>query len=226
MPPLKLALFDCDGTIIDSQHSIVHAMDETFKRHGHEPVPARATRSIIGLPLDVAIARLLGDEPSARHEDYAETYREVFRGLRLAGDVSEPLYDGARETIESLDSSGWLLGIATGKPRRGVDAAFQPIGLLERFVTIQTADVARGKPDPDMVLRALSETGADRDDTVVIGDTTFDIQMARNAGVRAIGVSWGYHPSQALLDAGAHVVIDEWNAVEATLVEMTGSTTT
>jgi len=211
---LKLAIFDCDGTILDSQHSIIEAMDETFARHDRRPVAAHLTRSVIGLPLEVAIAELLEEDLTDHHHTFADTYRQVFRDMRARGNVSEPMFEGAHATIEALDAGGWLLGIATGKARRGVDAALGPIGLLERFMTIQTADVARGKPDPDMVLRALSETGVDRDSAVVIGDTTFDMQMARNAGVAAIGVNWGYHPPEALLEAGAHVVIEDWTALE------------
>ena len=211
---MKLAIFDCDGTIIDSQYSIIDAMDETFHHYDREPVEAHRTRGMIGLPLEVAIAGLLEEPLAEHHHEYADTYRQIFRRMRADGSVSEPLYNGARATIEALDKSGWLLGIATGKARRGVDAVLGPIGLSERFVTIQTADVARGKPDPDMVHRALSETGVEPSDAVMIGDTTFDMQMAKNAGVAAVGVNWGYHPSESLLDAGAHVVIDDWSLLE------------
>lgn len=219
---MKLAIFDCDGTLVDSQHSIIEAMDATFRYHDHEPAPAHMTRSIIGLPLDVAIAYLLSEEPADHHHDYADTYRRIFREMRIQGNVSEPLYEGTQAMIEAVDQSGWLLGIATGKARRGVDAVLGPLGLLDRFLTIQTADVAIGKPDPDMVLRALAETGADKTDTVVIGDTTFDMQMAKNAGVAAVGVNWGYHPAEALLDAGAHAVIEDWSALEGAMNESIG----
>lgn len=210
MANLKLAIFDCDGTLIDSQHSIVAAMDEAFRRHELPAVPASKTRSIIGLPLEVAIALLLEEAQDDRHHAIAETYRLVFRAMRDAGEVLEPMFDGARETVCGLDDDGWLLGIATGKARRGVDATLGPVGLLDRFLTIQTADVAIGKPHPDMIDRAMSETGAQATRTAMIGDTTFDMEMARNAGVAAIGVSWGYHPREALRDSGAHVVIDRW----------------
>ena len=176
------------------------------------------TRSIIGLPLEVGIAHLLGDEPGrAHHDEFAETYRRIFRAMRDDGKVYEPMFDGTAETVRALDDAGWLMGIATGKARRGVDAALGPIGLLERFVTIQTADVAIGKPHPDMLDRAMAETGADAHRTAMIGDTTFDMEMARNAGVIAIGVTWGYHPPKALRDAGAHVVIEDWPALHAAL---------
>ncbi|MEQ8664603.1 MAG: HAD-IA family hydrolase [Rhodospirillales bacterium] len=219
---MKLAVFDCDGTLLDSHHSIVNAMNDTFAHHSLAPVPAAEIRSIIGLPLEVGIARLLEEDPRDAHHEFAATYRRVFRGMRDAGEVSEPMFGGTREAIEILDEAGWLMGIATGKARRGVDAALGPLQLLKHFMTIQTADVAKGKPHPDMLDRAMAETGVDRRRTAMIGDTTFDMEMARNAGVAGIGVAWGYHPPAALHAAGAHVVIDDWRDLQTALDAVLG----
>jgi phosphoglycolate phosphatase len=101
-----------------------------------------------------------------------------------------------------------LLGMATGKSRRGVAAILERFGLVSHFVTVQTADTHPSKPDPSMLLKAMAETGVRPADTVMIGDTTFDIEMARAAGAGAIGVAWGYHPVVALEKAGAHVIVD------------------
>jgi phosphoglycolate phosphatase len=112
-----------------------------------------------------------------------------------------------REALDTLRDHGLALGIATGKSWHGLAAVLDQHGLADRFVTLQTADRARGKPDPDMVWRALAESGAAADAAVVVGDTSYDIEMARAAGVRAIGVSWGYHEARELEAAGAHQVV-------------------
>ncbi len=220
---MKLVVFDCDGTLVDSQKSIVDAMVLAFEEHELPAVSADRVRRVIGLPLDVAIAELLGEPAEFRHETIAETYRRMFRAFRAAGSVVEPLYDGAADTVRALDEEGWLLGIATGKARRGLDATLGPLDLLRHFVTMQTADVAMGKPHPEMLERAVSEAGVTTDVAVMVGDTTFDMEMAQNAGVASIGVSWGYHPAEALHAAGAHVVIDEWRQLTPAIIDLIGS---
>jgi phosphoglycolate phosphatase len=200
---LKLVLFDCDGTLVDSQHAIVDSMNAAWEAHGLGLPDANAVRRVVGLSLVEAIMRL---SPQLTEKDackVAETYKQAFGSMRHAGKVEEPLYDGMLETIEALSSAGYLLGVATGKSRRGLDAVLHSHGLKDRFVTLQTADMGPGKPNPHMVWRALDETGAQPADTVVIGDTTFDIQMARRAGASAIGVVWGYHEPEELEAAGA-----------------------
>lgn len=207
----RLAIFDCDGTIVDSQRSIVLSMRTAFERHDLPPPEADAVRRMVGLPLFDAIARLLpADTPEDRAAPLTEAYKVAFTELRQGNAVHEPLYPGAREAIETLDDKGWLLGIATGKGRRGLDNTLNTHGLTGRFTTVQTADVAAGKPHPEMVLRAMAETGTDAEATVMIGDTTYDMEMARAAGVVAIGVAWGYHEAEELTAAGASVVLREF----------------
>ena len=208
--PVRLVVFDCDGTLVDSQHHIVAAMTAAFQAHGLADPPAAAVLSLVGLPPAVMAAALLPALPAGRHHAVAEAYRQAFFARRQRPGHREPLYPGAERTLRELGTAGYLLGIATGKSRRGLDATLGAHGLLQHFATVQTADLARGKPDPDMLHRAMAEVGAEPSETLLVGDTTYDMQMARSAGVRAIGVVWGYHAPGALLAAGAHCVIEDF----------------
>lgn len=225
MERLRLAVFDCDGTLVDSQHSIVHAMETAFEFHEFDAPSPAAVRQIIGLPLVQGIGILAPGTDADLHDQVAETYKSAFRDMRASGTVHEPLFPGAVTAIESLCEQGWLLGIATGKAMRGLLATLEPYGLLDYFVTRQTADVAMGKPHPEMLDRAMSEMGVNADATVMIGDTTYDMEMAGNAGTKSIGVSWGYHPSDALHAAGAHTVIDGFEALIGALDSLTENRT-
>lgn len=201
--PLRLALFDCDGTLVDSQQSIIAAMREAWRAHDlPEPEP-EAVRRVVGLTLETAIARLRPDSTPEEAAVLVERYRSAFFRQRQSGDVDEPLYEGCVAALDALDADGMLLGVATGKSRRGLRAVLERHGLLPRFVTTQTADDGPGKPNPHMVDRAIAETGVEPADVVMIGDTVFDIEMARAAGVASIGVAWGYHPADELAEAGA-----------------------
>lgn len=218
---LKLALFDCDGTLVDSQHAIIAAMAAGFLEAGLAPPPPAATRRVVGLPLVEAVARLAPDaDDNALHEAIAESYKQAFYRNRLAGTHPEPLFEGVLAALDRLEADGFLLGIATGKSRRGLDATLKHHGLERRFVTLQTSDRVAGKPNPDMVLQALAETGADAAATVVIGDTTFDIWMARNAKVASVGVSWGYHDIGELAAAGADRLVDDYAQVPGALADL------
>ena len=220
---LRLAVFDCDGTLVDSQHSIVASMNAAFEAHAYPQPDAEAVRMVVGLPLHVAMGRLLPDSGPDVPGKLASSYIEAFHSLREKGEVSDPLYPGVLEIISDLEAAGWMLGIATGKGRRGLMATLETHGLVERFQTLQTADSAPGKPNPGMLLNAMEETGADPTGTVMIGDTTFDMEMAMAAGTLAVGVSWGYHPEEHLHKAGAHVVIDEFAALPGELKILGGA---
>ena len=212
----RLVLFDCDGTLVDSQHHIVAAMQAAFARHGLAAPAPDAVRRLVGLPLEISVRQLLQAMGIGTDADaVVAAYREAAFAMRHAPDHDEPLFPGLVDALARLEDDGYLLGIATGKARRGLDATLSLHGLHDRFVTLQTADIARGKPDPDMVLRAMRETGAEPGSTLVVGDTTFDIQMAKNAGVRALGVAWGYHDPAELLEAGALAVAQSYGEVPA-----------
>ncbi len=216
---MKLVIFDCDGTLVDSQHHIVAAMEEAFGAERLALPPREAVVSVVGLSLGTAVARLL---PPDSGEDLivrlAEGYKAAFAMRRQRPDHSEPLFPGVGEAIRALAGrDDVLLGIATGKSRRGVAAVLEREGFSPLFATIQTADTHPSKPDPSMIMAAMAETGAAPRDTIMIGDTTYDIEMALGAGVSAVGVAWGYHPAAALRDAGAHVLVESGHELEPAL---------
>ncbi len=203
---LRLAIFDCDGTLVDSQADICAAMDAAFAAAGLTPPDRNATRRIVGLSLPEAMRRLNPAGNEKDHAALAQHYRDAFRLRRAAGQVAEPLYEGIAALIEELAGAGWLLGVATGKSDRGLVHCLDTHGLTGHFVTLQTADRHPSKPHPSMVEACLAATGATAGETAMIGDTAFDMAMAVNAGVRAIGVDWGYHHPRDLVDAGAEAV--------------------
>jgi phosphoglycolate phosphatase len=210
---IRLVVFDCDGTLVDSQQHIVAAMTSAFRGSGLPAPEPAAVVALVGLPPQIMAAALLPESRAAQHQTVAERYRAAFFALRQRPGHREPLYAGAVAALDQLEAAGFLLGIATGKSRRGLDATLGAHGLLARFATVQTADRARGKPDPEMLHRAMDDVGAAATATVLVGDTTFDMEMARNAGVPAIGVAWGYHPSEALAKAGARAVIGDFGSL-------------
>ena len=208
---MKLVVFDCDGTIVDSQAGIVLSMDHAFSAMNLVPPARAATLSVVGLSLPEAISVLAPDLDRASRAELAEIYKSAFRELKHDPAESEILFPNAKETIARLAlRDDHLLGVATGKSRRGVDRLFQREGWHESFATIQTADDHPSKPHPSMLLRAMLETDTTPDLAVMIGDTTYDMEMARAAGVAAIGVAWGYHEVAALKDAGAHLIIERF----------------
>ncbi len=200
----RLAIFDCDGTLVDSQHNICAAMAHCFAGAGLEPPSSERTRAVVGLSLVEAMQALLPAAAPEAHVDLAERYKKSFHALRAQGLEEEPLYAGVAELIDALDADGWLLGVATGKSDRGLGLCLAYHGLDARFVTLQTADRHPSKPHPAMIEQAMADAGAAPETTVMIGDTSYDMAMARAAGATAIGVAWGYHPPEALRAAGAH----------------------
>lgn len=199
----RLAIFDCDGTLVDSQYNICTAMIRAFEGEGLAPPDRRRILSVIGLSLPEAMAALLPDAPADYHVHVAQGYKRAFQAMRAEGVVEEPLYPGIADLIERLDAAGWLLGVATGKSDRGLNLCLAHHGLIDRFVTLQTADRHPSKPHPSMVAQAMADAGAAPETTAMIGDTSFDMEMAVNANVRALGVGWGYHAPDMLIAAGA-----------------------
>jgi phosphoglycolate phosphatase len=218
----RLAIFDCDGTLVDSGATIASALAESFHRHGRVEPCGESARRVVGLSLTEAMAALIPDSDPDEHVALADTYRDVFVAMRAAGRVEEPLYPGIVALLDRLQADGWLLGVATGKSDRGLRHCLTAHGLLDRFVTLQTADRHPSKPAPDMALAAMIEAGTLPADTLMIGDTAFDMGMAKAADIAAIGVTWGYHPESDLLAAGAqaiaHVpadiadIVDQWRS--------------
>lgn len=210
MAPVRLAVFDCDGTLVDSQHSIIESVRRAWTAEGLEPPDDEFIRTGVGLRLDFAIPRLAPDAPRALQDRLIERYKQAFFTLRQQPDHEEPLYPGTIEALNALDEQGILLAIATGKSRRGLNATLDRHGLAGRFVVLKTADDGPSKPDPTILRDAVKEAGAEFETTVMIGDTVFDIAMARAARTNAVGVSWGYHPIEELNKAGADAVIDRY----------------
>lgn len=210
MNPTRLAVFDCDGTLVDSQHNIVAAMSEAWQSHGMEPLDATLVRRVVGLPLIDAIAVLHPEGSSDIHLSLSERYKNAFHGLRQGPNHHEPLYPGVVDALDALEAEGWVLAVATGKSRRGLVATLERHGIESRFFTLKTADDGPGKPHPHMLLEAMAETGAAPASTLMVGDTVFDIEMAHNAHVRSIGVSWGYHDAAELQAAGAVGIIGDY----------------
>ena len=207
MNSVRLAVFDCDGTLVDSQHSIVACMEAAFATAGLAAPAAEAVRRVVGLPLAASVARLAPWLAAPDCERVAALYKQAFTDMRGGKPIDEPLFPGVRELLDALEAEGVLLGVATGKGRRGLRITLEHHGLLDRFVTLQTADDAPGKPHPEMLRRAMAEAGAEPATTAMIGDTTYDILMALSAGTAAIGVAWSYHPAAELSAAGAHAVV-------------------
>src|SRR5437868_5337408 len=180
---LKLVIFDCDGTLVDSQHMIVRAMTRAYGAHGIPLAERETLLSVIGLSLTEAFTKLGGGRTDFPVESLAGHYRDAFHAMRGPGAPVEPLYPGAAEAIAALAlRDDVVLGIATGKSQRGVRMVLGHHGLLDHFITIKTADDAPSKPDPGMVVHAMREAGVEPASTVVVGDTVYDIAMARAAG--------------------------------------------
>ncbi|MAU44855.1 MAG: HAD family hydrolase [Yangia sp.] len=221
MTDLRLVIFDVDGTLVDSQADILASMRAAFASAGLE-APARAEiLSIVGLSLPLAIAELAPGIAPATRDAMVEAYKASYMGLRIEKGTpqSSPLYPNTREVLEALHAQPeTLLGIATGKSRRGLDKLLDGHEMRRLFVTQQCADDHPSKPHPAMIEAALSETAMPAHRAVMLGDTSFDMQMARAAGVTAIGVTWGYHDAARLRDA--HHVIDDIRALPPLLEEI------
>ncbi len=203
---MRLAIFDVDGTLVDSRSMIVTAMTRAFADVGIAAPDQDRMLSIVGLSLVDAMAALTPEESAVTHRRLGEAYKQAFWTLRLSGDHPEALFHGARNLLEDLRGRGVVLGIATGKSRRGVDHLIASHGFENWFQTVQTSDTHPSKPHPSMIVAALAETGCEPAATIMIGDTSFDMSMARQAGVAAAGVAWGNHPVAELESAGAQRV--------------------
>lgn len=218
---MKLVLFDVDGTLVDSQNIIAASIRGAYLAYGMEPPSRERSLSIVGLSLVEAFKVLAG--PDAPVEGMAQAYKDAFNVLRLDPANDAPLFPGAGECIERLKNrDDVLLGLATGKSRRGVANLIEQHGWEGVFSTIQTADDAPSKPHPAMILQAMEELGVAREETMMIGDSSYDMAMARSAGVLPIGVSWGFQPVDLLLETGARRIVDTYAELDPVLQAFLG----
>lgn len=216
---MRLAVFDCDGTLVDGQADVCWAMERAFTRAGLEAPDNHAVRRIVGLSLPAAVRSLAPSLSDEQSRAVTEFYRSSFRARREEGLLDEPLYDGIAALLHTLHADGWSLAVATGKSDRGLTACLASHGIAHLFTSLQTADRHPSKPHPAMLEAALFEAGAQPSEAVMIGDTSFDMLMARSIGVAAIGVSWGYHAASELTASGARQVVETAQALAAALEE-------
>lgn len=202
---MKLVLFDCDGTLVDSAHLIHEVMLRTFRHFELDEPTAASTHAIIGLTLDSAIARIRGlDAVDAQAVAMMAHYKSIFAETRLEAGFQEPLFPGIDSVIAELSrQDDLILGAVTGKSRRGLQMVCETHGWTETFFVARTADDCPSKPHPAMVLECCDVTGISPADAIVIGDSIYDMEMAKAAGAHALGVSWGYGAVDDLKRAGA-----------------------
>lgn len=215
----RLAVFDCDGTLADGQAAICLAMEAAFAETGL-PIPARSDiRRIVGLSLPVAMRQLAPGADGDTQAQMVEAYKTAFRAARLDGSLREPLFDGMADLLRRLQGAGWLLSVATGKSHRGMTSLIAANRLDGLFTSLHTADHYPSKPDPAMLDAAMATAQVAPAATLMIGDTVYDMHMAQAAGVRAIGVDWGYHEAAELIAAGADAVATTPHELEALICE-------
>ena len=209
-----LLLFDLDGTLLDSANMILEAQRQAFASLGLSAPGRERGLSVVGLSLPEVFTELVG--PQGPIERLCEAYKQAFFALRAAGGELELLFPGAGETIQAYHADpGCCLGIATGKSQRGAKAIIETYGWQGLFETVQTSDDAPSKPHPGMIENACRATGIAPEQTVMIGDSSYDMRMAKAAGVRAIGVSWGFQSPDILRETGADCLVDDFAALRA-----------
>ncbi len=221
----KLVIFDCDGTLVDSQHIIIEAMQATFDKVGLPRLEDMRIRSTVGLSVLEAITMLRPDDDAKAIEEMSDVFKREFYRMRVEEAAQpDPLYPGTREAIRSLQDAGYLLGVATGNSQRGLARVIHEHDLDGVFVTLQTADGHPSKPHPSMIHTAVAEAGADITSTIMVGDTSYDMMMARSAGSHAVGVKWGYHSESELLEGGAHHLLEAYSELPP-IAELLGGNT-
>lgn len=219
MMGLPFVVFDCDGTLVDSLRGIVVSAFYAFDQEGLPRPDEERIRHSIGLPIEVAIVHMAPQEEVAQDPDRIARLSALFRdaslNMKQSAEFDEPLYDGALDAIDSLLQAGCLLGIATGKGRRGLNITLEKHNLTKAFTVLKTVEDGPGKPNPKILLDAMMEAGAAPASTLMLGDTSFDMEMARAAQTYAAGVSWGYHPRETLMKSGANTILTRYQMLPA-----------
>ena len=214
---MKLVVFDVDGTLVDSRQILKQVSDTAFAGLGLPPPSYEALRQIVGLNLIEGLAQLAPNAPPVTLEALSHDFKACFSDLHRQPGFTEPLYAGAAELLDRLKGEGWRIAMATGKSRRGVNSIMAMHGWVDLFDSTHCGDESPGKPHPAMVLEAMAALDAPPGCTIMIGDTAHDIRMAKAAGVRAVGVTWGFHTRNELEAAQADVLCDTFEALGAEL---------
>lgn len=199
----QLVIFDWDGTLMDSQAHIVNSLQHAMTLVGEPLLSNKETAAVIGLSLQEAAKQLMPENWHLHYDEFAQAYRSHY----LAGQSNSQLFEKAEDTLQSLKEQGYWLAVATGKSSDGLKSALEHSGLGEYFLATRCADQCHSKPHPQMLEELLDEFGLEANHAVMIGDSIYDIQMAKNANVDAVAVSYGVHDERPLLDAGADGLI-------------------
>lgn len=215
--PRPLAVFDVDGTLVDSRATIHRAAVESARGIGMAEPSYDAVRQIVGLSLAQALRELAPDLDDAEHSKFVTGFQGAFQRFHAEPGFKEPLYDGAERTLRRLKREGWIIAMATGNSRRGVERILNLHGWGEVFDTTWCADDGPGKPHPNMITKAMEATGCEPRQAVMIGDTSHDMRMAVNARVYPQGVSWGFHTAEEVATSGARHVAHSFEELDAAL---------
>lgn len=219
-----LAVFDGDGTLVDSREVIFRVAREASAAAGLPDPSYDRVRRMVGLSLPQALHTLAPELTDAELADFVRLYQQAFIAIHDQPGYVEPLYDGAEETLRRLKREGWTLAIATGKSRRGVERWMKRDGWADLFTSTHCADDGPGKPDPAMLLAAIAAAGTTPQRTVMIGDAEHDMRMAVSAKARPQGVAWGFQTAEEILDAGALHVARDFAELDAELDRFAATT--
>jgi len=206
-----LIVFDWDGTVMDSTGVIAGSIQAACRDLGLDEPSDMACKHVIGLGLHEALRQAVPGVPESKRGDLVERYRHHY----LLQDGTLSLYEGAAQTITELHAAGHWLAVATGKSRIGLERAMKTSGMKPFFHTTRTADQTFSKPNPAMLLEIMDEIGIEARRVLMVGDTTHDLQMARNAGVDAIGVTHGAHPAEQLLAMQPLALLDDFTGLRS-----------
>jgi phosphoglycolate phosphatase len=220
--PLRLAVFDLDGTLIDSANTIVESVQACWDACGFPEVSPDQIRRIIGLPWEESIKALMPDAGEPEILKVRGYYDEVNRGVRPRPVRQEALFEGIADVLNELEAKGYLLAVVTSRNSRLLGKMLDRLGLDGRFVSLRTPDHGPGKPNPHLLLETMDLAGVRPEETAMIGDTTWDVMMAVNAKTSGIGVTWGVHEADELHEAGAHHVADAVADLPGAVYRLTG----
>ena len=213
MKPYDLIVFDWDGTLMDSAALIAESMQAACRGLGVEPPSTADARHVIGMSMLAAVRHAVPHLPESDFPSLFEQYRQHY----LARESELRPFDGVSELLSGLEQEGRLLAVATGKPRVGLERAFLATGFKRHFVATRCADESRPKPAPDMLQHLMDVSGVERERTLMIGDTSHDLQMALNAGVDAVAVTYGAQPRETLENHPARAYLDSVSELAAWL---------